>query len=222
MSYKCFSCCSNVGNTNSKNENITNFNLKNIVTTRGKQLNIETIDKKVVEKHLSAQNSTIDGSTFKTALKEIEKGKKISCWMWYIFPQIYGLGNSKMNEKYSLKSKEEVIEYLKNDNLRNNLIKITKVLIECKNKYPEKGIGDIFNGDEVKLKSSMTLFNLFFEYIASKNIVINNYHSSAIFLEKNEIKTKNHKKNIFEHVLDIYFNGQYCNFTQKEVLKWLK
>ena len=61
---------------------------------------------------------------YKIALNEIKKGKKKSCWMWYIFPQMVSLGNSLTSNYYGIKNIEDGIEYLKNELLKHNLIEM--------------------------------------------------------------------------------------------------
>ena len=92
---------------------------------------------------------------YNTALKEITKGRKESHWIWYIFPQITGLGSSYMCRIYDIKSLDEAKEYLDNEYLCNHLIEITKALLTHKN----KDIKEIMNIDDCKLLSCMTLFN---------------------------------------------------------------
>ena len=93
---------------------------------------------------------------FQIALKEIMRGKKESHWIWYIFPQIKGLGSSFMCKKYDIQSLDEAKEYLNNDYLRNNLINVCKALLSHKGK---KDIKDIMYIDDCKVLSCMTLFN---------------------------------------------------------------
>ena len=93
---------------------------------------------------------------YELALKEIKNGEKISCWMWYIFPQIKGLGKSSISTYYGIKDIEEAIEYLKNENLKNNLLEISQALLDLGNVNIKKVMGFI---DDVKLQSCMTLFN---------------------------------------------------------------
>ena len=88
------------------------------------------------------------------AFNEIKRGRKISHWIWYIFPQIKGLGHSYMCHKYDIQSLEEAKNYLENEYLRNNLIKISKELL----KHNNKDIKEIMNIDDIKLLSCMTLF----------------------------------------------------------------
>ena len=145
---------------------------------------------------------------YNIALKEVKNGKKESHWIWYIFPQIDGLGISEMNKKYSIKSIEEGLEYLKNDILRTNLLEITKALLEYYKKDKVKKIKEIFDDpDNLKLQSSMTLFN----YIVEK------YKDSELKEIYNEFLDENNKI-LFKEVLDIYFDNQQC----KESLKIIK
>ena len=63
---------------------------------------------------------------FPLAFNKIKRGRKINHWIWYIFPQIKGLGHSYMCHKYDIQSLDEAKNYLENEYLRNNLIKISK------------------------------------------------------------------------------------------------
>lgn len=89
------------------------------------------------------------------ALAEIEGGRKRSHWMWFIFPQIKGLGNSRMTMHYAIQSKAEAVAYLSDSFLRNNLITISTALRLLAENNPQKIFGDV---DALKLQSSMTLF----------------------------------------------------------------
>ena len=90
------------------------------------------------------------------ALQEIKNGKKLSCWMWYIFPQIRGLGMSPISKVFGIADIKEAIQYLQNDTLKDNLITITKAVLDLGNVNITQVFGPI---DDIKLKSSMTLFN---------------------------------------------------------------
>lgn len=94
---------------------------------------------------------------FETALNEIRNGKKTSHWMWYIFPQIRGLGKSSISKYYAIEDIEEAKVYLQNDYLRNNTIKIVSALLSLPINNPTEILG---RPDDWKLKSSMTLFHL--------------------------------------------------------------
>lgn len=92
---------------------------------------------------------------FETALKEIKDGRKRSHWMWYIFPQIKGLGRSSTAEFYAIKDINEAREFLNHPYLGKNLIEICNALLELRNNNPTLIMG---TPDDLKLKSSMTLF----------------------------------------------------------------
>jgi len=89
------------------------------------------------------------------ALAEIEAGKKRSHWMWYIFPQIAGLGYSEMAERFAIKDLPEAIAYLGHPVLGERLIRISEALLNLpgSNAYLVMG-----SPDDLKLRSSMTLF----------------------------------------------------------------
>ncbi|MEG0529089.1 MAG: DUF1810 domain-containing protein [Bacilli bacterium] len=92
---------------------------------------------------------------FERALQEVKNGRKISHWMWFIFPQYKGLGSSETANYYSIQSLDEANEYLNDSTLGVRLKQITKVLIESN----ETKIENIFYfPDNLKLKSCMTLF----------------------------------------------------------------
>jgi uncharacterized protein (DUF1810 family) len=95
-------------------------------------------------------------TNFDNALSEIKVGFKSSHWMWFIFPQIKGLGSSSAAEQYAIKSKEEALEYL-NEVLGFRLIEITKALLYIEHNNAYKIFG---TPDDLKLKSCMTLFSL--------------------------------------------------------------
>lgn len=95
--------------------------------------------------------------TYEVALAEIKNGQKKTHWMWYIFPQLRGLGFSQMAYTYGIVDLNEAKEYLAHPILSERLIKITKALLDLNENNPEVILGDI---DALKLKSSMTLFSL--------------------------------------------------------------
>ena len=92
---------------------------------------------------------------YETALAEISQGRKRSHWIWYIFPQIQGLGFSETSKFYAIKNIDEAAVYLKHPVLGERLIRICHALI----KNPGDDANKIFGSpDDMKLKSSMTLF----------------------------------------------------------------
>lgn len=93
---------------------------------------------------------------YASALKEIRNGKKQSHWMWYIFPQLRGLGYSMNSDYYGIKDRDETIMFLHHPLLGANFRKITKAMLEIKGNSAEKILGKI---DALKFRSSMTLFD---------------------------------------------------------------
>ncbi len=105
---------------------------------------------------------------FDQEVLELKFGRKSGHWMWYIFPQLE-LGMSTISKFYSIKGREEALEYLHHPILGSRLLESTRMLLELKTNDPY----EVFFGDDVKLKSSMTLFhgvsssdqNVFFEVL---------------------------------------------------------
>ena len=89
------------------------------------------------------------------ALAEIRRGRKRSHWMWFIFPQIDGLGSSSTARFYAIKSKDEAKAYLNHPLLGKRLLECAEALLQVKG----KSAGEIFGyPDDLKLRSSITLF----------------------------------------------------------------
>lgn len=94
---------------------------------------------------------------YEIALAEIKTGKKLSHWMWYVFPQIAGLGFTDYNIFYAIKDIPEATSYLKHPILGQRLIEISNELLKIENKTALDILG---KPDTRKLKSCMTLFSL--------------------------------------------------------------
>ena len=91
---------------------------------------------------------------YEAALKEIKQGKKESDWMPYIYPQIEGLSSNSQNNISDIKGIEEGKSYLENETLKERLINVTQALLELQ----DVNIKDVMGDDDMKLKSSITLF----------------------------------------------------------------
>ncbi len=127
------------------------------------------------------------------ALAEIKNGKKVSHWMWFIFPQIRGLGFSSSAIYYSIASKEEAKAYLLDVILSDRLLEITYEVLQLKVKNPQISAVDIFDEiDALKLRSSLTLF-------------------SEIVHDDDELKDE--KFQIFRQTLDIFYMGEIDQAT---------
>lgn len=123
-----------------------------------------------IERFINAQHSSFD-----QALAEVKNGKKQSHWMWYIFPQIQGLALSETSRFYAIKDIREAEDFLNHPILGSRLILISNELL----KIPGNDATKIFgNPDDLKLKSSMTLF-----------------------------ASLTHSNPVFQSVLDKFYNG---------------
>lgn len=94
---------------------------------------------------------------YEQALSEIRAGRKRSHWIWYIFPQIQGLGVSSTSMYYGIRDLEEARAYLAHPVLGRHLAEISEALLELETDDPEQVMGW---PDNMKLRSSMTLFEL--------------------------------------------------------------
>ena len=95
--------------------------------------------------------------SYETALAEIRSGRKCSHWIWYIFPQIQGLGFSSTAQYYASENLEEAKAYLADPVLRERLLEISNALLALDSCDPSEVMG---YPDDLKLRSSMTLFSL--------------------------------------------------------------
>ena len=98
---------------------------------------------------------TAQRSSWSSALSEIKSGRKQSHWMWFIFPQIEGLGYSDTARYYAIRNLEEARAYLKDPVLGGRLREISEALLQLDTDDPTQVVG---YPDDLKLKSSMTLF----------------------------------------------------------------
>lgn len=112
---------------------------------------MENIGNTNLERFIEAQSDC-----YNQALLEIKNGKKCSHWIWYIFPQIKGLGFSYNSSYYGISSFMEAKDYLRHELLGKRLLEITASLLLHKGKDIYQIMGDV---DAIKLKSSMTLFD---------------------------------------------------------------
>ena len=118
-------------------------------------------------------------AVYSQVISELTQGHKRTHWMWFIFPQVKGLGHSIMSQRYAIESLEQAKEYLQHDILSARLVQCAELL----ELHPDKSALDIFGAtDTIKLHSSLTLFT-----IASSS--------------KNNC--------IFDQILDQFFEGSY-------------
>jgi uncharacterized protein (DUF1810 family) len=105
-----------------------------------------------LQRFVSAQNH---GDIYDRALDELRRGRKQSHWMWYVFPQLAGLGSSAMAEKYAIASLEEAKAFVSHPVLGPRLVAVAKELTSIDSHDPVQVVGAV---DSLKLRSSMTLF----------------------------------------------------------------
>ena len=125
-------------------------------------------------------------TTYRGAMLELARGRKDSHWTWYIFPQIDGLGNSETTKIYSIKSLEEGRAYLEHPLLGQRLVESCEILLTLK----DKSINEVMGfPDDLKLLSSMTLFETFSE-----------------------------SNSVFTRIIEVYFDGERDEATL-EIIK---
>lgn len=92
--------------------------------------------------------------TYDDALAEVKAGKKRTHWIWYIFPQMKGLGRSGMSQTYGIKDRDEAKAYIENPLLRQRLVEITQAVLDS-----DKSVYEIFGQDAIKVQSCIKLFS---------------------------------------------------------------
>ncbi|WP_320956350.1 DUF1810 domain-containing protein [Enterocloster asparagiformis] len=105
-----------------------------------------------LERFVQAQEDS-----YARALQEIKNGRKTSHWMWYIFPQLSGLGHSQTARYYAIRDRAEAAAYMAHPVLGSRLLEISSELLKLKSSDAREIMGW---PDDLKLKSSMTLFGL--------------------------------------------------------------
>lgn len=118
-------------------------------------------------------------AVYSQVISELTQGHKRTHWMWFIFPQVKGLGHSTMSQRYAIESLEQAKEYLQHDILSARLVQCAELL----ELHPDKSALDIFGAiDTLKLHSSLTLFTL---------------------------ASSSKKNCVFDQLLDQFFQGAY-------------
>jgi uncharacterized protein (DUF1810 family) len=138
-----------------------------------------------LDRFVRAQEGVYD-----TALSELRAGRKTTHWMWFVFPQIAGLGRSDMARRYAIRSLEEARTYLRHPLLGPRLTAAASILADELPDAPNVTAEGVMGGvDAAKLRSSMTLFQL----------------AAA------------EPRSVFERVLDRYFAGELDAATIERV-----
>ena len=137
---------------------------------------------------LSAQENT-----YQNAFQELQSGKKITHWMWFMFPQIKGLGKSDMAKKFELADREEAKLYLEHRILSSRLLDLTQILVKEESGNTAEAIFGF--PDVLKFHSCMTLF--------------------YSIVEQNKTLFKKEKYSVFKIALNMYYNGKLDFATLK-------
>ena len=111
-------------------------------------------------------------AVFEVALAELKRGQKRSHWMWFIFPQLAGIGSSSMARKYALQSLEEARAYLAHPVLGERLLECCRAILSVQGRSASEIMG---YPDDLKLRSAMTLFALTGEAHSEFGQVIDRY-----------------------------------------------
>ena len=96
-----------------------------------------------------------DGGTFDRAVEELRRGRKTTHWMWFVFPQIAGLGQSQLSQRFAISSLAEAEAYLHHHVLGPRLLECTRLVAQAQAPGPQQIFGPV---DARKLHSSITLF----------------------------------------------------------------
>ena len=96
-----------------------------------------------------------EGGVYGRAVAELEAGRKTSHWMWFVFPQIAGLGRSPTAQRFAIASLDEAEAYLRHPVLGARLLECTRIVAELRGRSADEIFGPT---DAMKLRSSMTLF----------------------------------------------------------------
>ena len=123
--------------------------LSETVTNRNRGLSVD--DQFNLDRFIRAQDT---GASFDVALREIQCGRKTSHWIWYVFPQISGLGSSDVSRRYAITSIGEARAYVRHPLLGARLRQITLAALG----RHQDGASKLFGVDQIKFQSSMTLF----------------------------------------------------------------
>ena len=119
---------------------------------------------------------TAQDSDYETVLGELRRGRKTGHWIWYIFPQIAGLGRSWMSQHYAISSLDEARAYLAHPVLGARLRECARLVLAVEGRTAEEILGSI---DAVKLRSSMTLFHRAAPDEPEFGLVLDRYYDGA-------------------------------------------
>ena len=145
------------------------------------------MDHERLERFVEAQDQ---GGIYEQALAELRAGHKTGHWMWFVFPQIAGLGQSAMSQRYAIESLDEAQAYLEHPVLGPRLVECAQALLVHEGHSAREILGEI---DAVKLRSSMSLFA----------------HASSPASPRKTLYSKDSRGlGVFGQVLERYFDGE--------------
>jgi len=122
-----------------------------------------------LQRFVNAQDSGLveyGTASYETALREIKEGRKRGHWIWYVFPQMKGLGRSQLSQFYGINGREEAYAYMDHPVLSQRLIEATEAVLNN-----EKSAYEIFGNDTVKFKSCMRLFASVSDHPVFKKVI---------------------------------------------------
>jgi uncharacterized protein (DUF1810 family) len=122
-----------------------------------------------LQRFVNAQDSGLveyGTASYETALREIKEGRKRTHWIWYVFPQMKGLGHSQLSQFYGINGREEAYAYMDHPVLSQRLIEATEAVLNN-----EKSAYEIFGNDTVKFKSCMRLFATVSDHPVFKKVI---------------------------------------------------
>jgi uncharacterized protein (DUF1810 family) len=154
-----------------------------------------TADPFDLERFITAQSGT-----YEHAVAELRRGQKTSHWMWFVFPQIAGLGQSATSRRYAITSLSEARAYLAHPVLGPRLRECTSILVDLSGRTAEQIFGSI---DAQKLRSSMTLF----QHAELQHAELQHAELQHAELQHAELQHADPSRSEFQQVLARYFGG---------------
>ena len=131
-----------------------------------------------LQRFVAAQDAPAAGRTvYETAAAELAAGRKRSHWMWFIFPQIRGLGRSAMSQTYAITSKEEAQAYLAHPTLGPRLDECVRLTLDVMGRSADQIFG---SPDDMKFHSSLTLFAIAAPELAEFRAALRKYFGDEL------------------------------------------
>ena len=122
-----------------------------MISIRGEAMQQDTTAAYDLQRFVIAQQPV-----YATALAELRAGRKTTHWIWFVFPQVEGLGYSAMSQRYAVRSKSEAVAYLAHPLLGARLTECTRTILAVRDLSAHEIFG---SPDDMKLRSSLTLFD---------------------------------------------------------------